>query len=244
MKYLVTLLICMVFTGLFAQQEELLEELSTTTCECIKETDSTVGFEMTIGLCMLQAAGPKSDEIKEHLGIDLSDLDNYEALGEAVAPALMTNCPEFMTLMMEAAADGDLDLSDDEEEDLGWDELLDDEEVEEWSDIDGAQDDDLPEYGGPDYKEFITSDIPDTNGSSLPKPTIEGGIQAINEGLVNEVVVKDREGKLQYLYLTNEVSGWEKLKAGAKVKLTYISKDWFHAGKGQREQVWFITSVE
>lgn len=249
MKYLFCLSLCLVTFVAFGQRQELLDELSAGTCECLKDANPDASFEMTIGLCMLQASGSRSDEIKDVLGIDLTNLDNYEALGEAVAPSLMANCPTFMTMMLEAAGNGELDelLDDDEEieEVPGWDELFEEEEggEGEWSDMEAASDGD-PEYGGAELKEFITSELENTNGSGLTKPTVAGSVKTVTAGLANEILIRDEGGQSRTLYLTRQVPGSEKLKKGARVVITYRSTMMYHAGNGRDQAVWVITKVE
>lgn len=229
--------------NLFAQKDKLMKELSLSACECIKDADESVSFEMKIGLCLLQSASPRADEVKEVMGIDLSDMNNFERLGEELAPSLITNCPEFMSLMMDAAADGSLDFEGEEIE-------LDDEiepegsNGETWSDMEGEASQSEPDYGGPENKKFITVPMENTNGSGLIKPVVRGKIYSVKKGLSNEIVLEGPDKKKHTLYLTTPLENANKLAKGKTVVITYREKSHFHAGSGKKMVVKMITKID
>lgn len=247
MRLLLLSLFCTLSFTLFSQRDALLKDISLVTCECIKNANEAVGFEMKIGICMLQAASPRSEEISKTLGIDLSDLTSYEKMGEILAPSLIANCPEFMTLMMDAAASGEINFDSDD------DEMIFEEEVEEpfstengnsWSDINSASVSEAPEYGGPENKKFITVPLENTNGSGLIKPVVSGKITDVSGGLSSEITLAGKDSQVYVLYLTTQLANVNKLKKGKSVTLTYQEKAMYHAGMDKRTPVKVITRIE
>lgn len=236
MKLLLINLLILISFNLFAQRDELMKELSLSACECIKEADENVGLEMKIGLCLLQSSSPRMQEIKDVMGIDLSDMNNFERLGEELAPTLVANCPEFMTMMMDAAADGTLDLDDEQESEESNEDT--------WSDMDSDASQGQPDYGGPENKKFITAPMENTNGSGLIKPVVKGKIISVKKGLSNEIVLEGPGKEKHTLYLVTPLENADKLKKGKTLVITYQEKSHFHAGSGKRIVVKMITKID
>lgn len=244
MKILLLNLFVLLSFTLFGQRDALMKDVSLSTCECIKNADENLGFEMMVGLCLLQGASPRAEEIEKELGLDLSNVDNYEQLGELLAPSLIDNCPEFLSLMMDAAADGSFDLEDDDDEVAPDTPATEDREVEKWSDIGSGSTQSKPAYGGPENKNFITTPLENTNGSGLSKPKVKGKIVAITEGLVNEITLSGPGKQRLVLYLDSPLQGVDKLIKGKTVELTYQEKSHFHAGEGKKVLVKVITKID
>ncbi|MEM7572595.1 MAG: hypothetical protein AAF433_06835 [Bacteroidota bacterium] len=151
---LFSLFLLLVSTGLQAQEREaLLSELTDATCSCVTEAEPTVEqMEMAIGLCVFQAGGDKVDQIESVLGYSISDEADMTALGEELGMRLATSCPAFLSILMEAMEEGELD------------EFLEDPQPvppappgsERWSDIEPGTD----RVGNPDGEEWLDIDRP------------------------------------------------------------------------------------
>lgn len=237
MRFYLLLLALLLGLQLSAQKKELLKSVSLDACECIKKAGPDQDFETTLGLCMLKAASPKADELEEALGLDLSDLNNYERLGELLAPSLMAHCPEFMDYLMQAVESGEIDLDADNSE-----------EAEEespsfgqWSDIAGREN--IPAYGGPENKKILTEPIPNTSGVGLKPLSVKGKITEVRNGLINEVHLRTAQGETVIFYLESDVSGRERLIKGQEVGITYKNVERFHAALGQSQSVKVIVGV-
>lgn len=222
-----------------AQKKELLKSVSLDACECIKKAEPDQDFETTLGLCMLKAASPKADELEEALGLDLSDLNNYERLGELLAPSLMMHCPEFMDYLMKAVEDGDIDLNSDTVEAESTEEAP---SFGQWSDIAGREN--IPAYGGPENKKILTEPIPNTSGVGLKPLAFKGKITDVRSGMVNEIHLRNTKGETAVFYLEMAVAGGERLKKGQEVSITYKNVERFHAALGQSQSVKVIVGVE
>lgn len=239
--YMKSILISIFFLAtinLFGQRQELLNKIADSSCECIEGKDLSSNFEMTLGLCILQSSSPLSDEIKEVLGIDLSDMGNLEKLGEEVGMTLATRCPSFMNTLLEQMGDE----AEEEVEEIEEIEIEDADDPETWSDMQVVSEE-SPEYGGPENKFFITEPIADTNGSGLSKLSVSGAIKSVKTGLVNEVTINTESGNKK-LYLDANVSGVEKIRKGAKLTLLYQEETRYNASKGADELVWIIIGVD
>lgn len=233
MKYPGLLFLFFLFTSLAAQRQELIDEISDETCECLKEADPDTDFEMSMGLCAVQAASTRTEEVEEVLGIKMTSMDQFEKLGEVIANSLVENCPYFVEKMMEGLENGDFEPEKDEEP------------TEVWSDMDAAAEATArPEYGGPENKEFITGPIPDTNGSGLARPMVAGKIKSIKEGLSNEITLKGNDGETYRLFLTNKLSNAGLLRKGAELKVGYRIQKVYHAGEGREMEVLVVTKIE
>ncbi len=234
------LLLFALFLGLplSAQKKELLKSVSLDACECIKNANLDQDFETTLGLCMLRAATPRAEELEAALDLDLSDLNNYERLGELLAPSLMMHCPEFMDYLLQSVDDGEIDLDTDNTE-----------EAEEespsfgqWSDIAGREN--IPAYGGPENKKIITEALPNTSGVGLKPLSFSGKITEIRSGMVNEIQIRNSEGETAIFYLETAAAGSERLKKGQEVRIVYKNIERFNAAVGQSQQVKVILAVE
>ncbi|MEM8584522.1 MAG: hypothetical protein AAGF87_09650 [Bacteroidota bacterium] len=104
---------CLLFTQVLLAQEEreeLLDELSQETCECMGDRELTMdNMEMVIGMCVLQASSDKTDQIESLLGFEMFDQADMYSLGEQVGMRMMMNCEPFQNLMMDAAENGGLE---------------------------------------------------------------------------------------------------------------------------------------
>ncbi|PHI21787.1 hypothetical protein CEQ90_00435 [Lewinellaceae bacterium SD302] len=232
MKYTGLLFLAFLFSSLAAQREELIDEISEETCECLKVADPAADFEMSMGLCAVQAASKRTEEVEEVLDIKMTSMDQFEKLGQVIASSLVENCPYFVEKMMEGIENGDFELNEEEPAEV-------------WSDMDAAAEATArPEYGGPENKEFITGPIPNTNGSSLAKPMVKGKIKSVREGLSNEITLKGEDGQTYRLFLRNNVSNAGLLKKGAELNIGYRIQKTYHAGEGREMEVLVITKVE
>ncbi len=228
---------------LFAQKQQLLKSVSAEACACIQKASPDDDFETVLGLCLLKAASPRSEELEEALGLDLTDLSNFEKLGELLAPSLMMNCPEFIAFIEQLAVEGKLDLSDtdtDTEEE-------DDEEEEspsfgQWSDI--ANSELLPTYGGPENKSFILTHLAHTTGVGLPPLRLVGKITDFRPGLVTELNFLTDEGERLLCYLDAAVPGQALLRKGQAATLTYRFENRYHAGQNEEQRVRIVTRIE
>ncbi|NJO87057.1 MAG: hypothetical protein HC821_03280, partial [Lewinella sp.] len=184
-----------------------------------------------------------------------SEKDINEALGEAIAPTLIQECPAFMDLIRREAEAGNPALEglfdaplggqgqhiypdehDEPDDNLSWKGV-------EWSDM--GEHKSVPEiFGGPENKAFITEPMAYTNRANLPLAKVNGKILAVLSGPVNEISLQDQTGKIQRLLLTQPLTGEHKLKKGAMVILSYETKKSYHAGRQQWENAWIIRSIE
>lgn len=85
-------------------REALLSKMTAESCSCIKETipkgAAPEELQMKIGLCFLPLTEKYGDDIKNHLGIDMTKMDGYEKLGETLGMQLSLECPYFLDLLM------------------------------------------------------------------------------------------------------------------------------------------------
>ncbi|MEO0787679.1 MAG: hypothetical protein AAFY36_03400 [Bacteroidota bacterium] len=143
------------------EREELLNQLSQETCDCMGERDLTPeNMEMVIGMCLLQAGGDKSDQIESLLGIQMMDPAGMYSLGEQVGMLMVMSCETFQNLMMDAAETGDLENYLENQgiyplEIPDSDPVLDGDE--EWLDIDRPESEEP--FGGGDEDEIFFEDV-------------------------------------------------------------------------------------
>ena len=99
-----SLFILLLFTIHFAisQDKDILDTVAVKSCSCIEESDWAENdrndIEMTLGLCIIEAALPYKEEISRLYDIDFVDLGGAsgEKLGELVAIRMMNHCPDLM----------------------------------------------------------------------------------------------------------------------------------------------------
>lgn len=224
MRKILVVWLCCTAVLLSAQQDSLLQIIATQSCTCIKTTDTEVDLEMMIGICLLDASTPHKAAITQQLDLDLDNVDNYQTLGELVAPYLIESCPEFQTLMLDEAAEKD--------------------EQERWSDIEGPAVVTKPKFGDPGNKQFITTPMPNTNSVGISKPKLTGKIKFIQLGDRNTVGVKVKRGKLHTLELPKGLVGHSKLKKGKVVTLVYKVLRPFNSSEHEVDLVKLVTKIE
>jgi hypothetical protein len=83
---------------------EAVETLTATTCECIKQEDtsqltSITDVEKLLGACMLKEMG-KDLEYYETQGINADNLQSFENFAEAVGQQLAFKCPKVVDLLV------------------------------------------------------------------------------------------------------------------------------------------------
>ena len=84
--------------------QDVLDKIAEDGCNCIKEIQvdkkTSDQIEMELGLCIIQAAVPYEQELKEEYKIRLSRVSGKdgEKLGRLVGVRMFTNCPEYLNL--------------------------------------------------------------------------------------------------------------------------------------------------
>lgn len=230
MKYLL-LSFALIFVNLISgQRQQLLDELSTATCNCIEESELEGDMEMIMGLCAVQIGVSRSDEVKSLLGVDLSDTDQFGEFGEILAVSLIEKCPAVMEMILSEMDPSELEGVEDPEMT--------------WSDMEAAQFSSEPDFGGPENKKFITTEIEDTNASGVLRPKVSGTIREVKPGLSTMVVIRSNDGETTTLYLTSPVSDRERIKKGAKLTIEYRRKSLYNSASGRKELVNVITRIE
>lgn len=81
-------------------QEDVLATVAQKVCACTKEKQIDINDENTntqLGLCIVEAAKPYSEQIKDQYNLDFSNLNGPEGekLGELVGFKMLSFCPEF-----------------------------------------------------------------------------------------------------------------------------------------------------
>jgi hypothetical protein len=230
MKYLL-LSFALLFVNLISgQRQQLLDELSTATCNCIEERELEGDMEMIMGLCAVQIGMSRSDEVKSLLGVDLSDTDRFGEFGEILAVSLIEKCPAVMEMILSEMDPSQLEGEEDSETT--------------WSDMEAAQVNSQPDFGGPGNKKFITTEIEDTNSSGVLRPKVSGTIREVKPGLSTMIVIRDSNGENTTLYLTSPVSDRERIKKGEQLTLEYRRKSLYNAAAGRKELVNVIIRIE
>jgi hypothetical protein len=116
------ILLLLISQSIFAQKlskEKLIEKISEGTCACISEKEITKeNLEISLGLCMLKDFTKYEKDIEKYYGQNvISDEAKMEALGREVGIHMATNCPSFLSIVMENMDDEDA-VEEVEEEDL------------------------------------------------------------------------------------------------------------------------------
>ena len=106
MKKIITLSI-LCFTIMVSAQgedskDQLLEDVTKDTCECIaeknKEGISPEDLEMQLGLCLINSYGKFKKRIDKHLDVSLNNPESLEKFGQEVGLKMLTVCPDtFMS---------------------------------------------------------------------------------------------------------------------------------------------------
>lgn len=82
-------------------QETALDKITKSTCDCMDGKDLSKldkgQFEQELGMCMFTAASPLMTQLQEEEGMDISNPDMFQKVGEKVA----TGCPKLFGKMME-----------------------------------------------------------------------------------------------------------------------------------------------
>ncbi|GAB5553479.1 MAG: hypothetical protein Sapg2KO_30700 [Saprospiraceae bacterium] len=86
-------------------QETALDKITEATCGCMSGKDLTqmekAQFEQELGMCMFTAASPLMEQLQKEEGIDISNPDNFQKVGEKVGQKLATGCPTLFAKMLE-----------------------------------------------------------------------------------------------------------------------------------------------
>lgn len=114
------ILLLLISQAVFAQKltkEKLVEKISQGTCACISKKDITKeNFETTLGLCMIQDFSKYEKDVEKHYGKNvISDETKMEALGRDVGIYMATNCPTFLSIVMENMEDEVDEIAEEEE---------------------------------------------------------------------------------------------------------------------------------
>jgi len=104
MKLILPLLIILISLHFkaFSQDEEMLDKIVLSSCDCIEETDisglNANQRNMKLGLCMLEASEPYADKLKREYDIDFDNMNGPEGekLGKLLGLRLATQCPAFL----------------------------------------------------------------------------------------------------------------------------------------------------
>lgn len=106
MKKIITLCILCMTIMVSAQskdtKEQLLEDVTKDTCECISgkniEGLTPKELEMQLGLCLINSFGKFKSRIDKHMNVSLDNPDSLEKFGQEVGLKMLTVCPDtFMS---------------------------------------------------------------------------------------------------------------------------------------------------
>jgi outer membrane lipoprotein-sorting protein len=106
MKKIILLLLIITSSTVFAQKlskEELAVKMSEKSCECAnKEEISKDNFEMTLGLCIIEAINAFEKDVDRHYGKDvINDEKKMEELGYDVGKEMAKTCPTIFKFMFD-----------------------------------------------------------------------------------------------------------------------------------------------
>lgn len=90
-------------------QETALDKITKATCDCMDSKDLSKldqgQFEQELGMCMFTTATPFMEQLQKEEGIDISNPDMFQKVGEKVGQKLATGCPKLFGKMMELYSD-------------------------------------------------------------------------------------------------------------------------------------------
>jgi len=106
MKKFILLVLVITSTSVFAQKlskEELAVKMSEKSCECVnKEEISKDNFEMTLGLCIIEAINAFEKDVDRHYGKDvINNEKKMEELGYDVGKEMAKTCPTIFKFMFD-----------------------------------------------------------------------------------------------------------------------------------------------
>ena len=83
-------------------KEQLLEDVTKDTCECISEKNiegiTPKELEVQLGLCLINSFGKFKKRIDKHMDVSLDNPDSLEKFGQEVGLKMLTVCPDtFMS---------------------------------------------------------------------------------------------------------------------------------------------------
>ena len=87
-----------------AQSDAMIDQLTDATCECAKSIESgsksAEEIQMELGLCIVQGLSSDMEKYQDELGVDITDQESMQKIGEKIGFRMATKCPEVLMLMM------------------------------------------------------------------------------------------------------------------------------------------------
>ncbi|MGY6648713.1 hypothetical protein [Wenyingzhuangia sp. IMCC45574] len=88
--------------------QKYMEKIAKKSCECIEKIPAGATNEeatTSLGLCMIESAGPYQKQLKKDFDIDLFEDDGAEKLGTQIALKMAGTCPTLLMKMVDMVGD-------------------------------------------------------------------------------------------------------------------------------------------